>query len=216
MLGPPLESLALGECEFDIVVFGATGNAGKAISRHLAIHAPPALSWAVGGRDARALSALANSLREERALAAPEARRCAISAVIAACDDPDSLVRMATRTRLVLSAVGPYTTLGKPVVKACLAGGAHYADITGELGYAAQIRETYGEEARQKRLAFSSFCGYDCVPVEISVMLAREALASALAKASEIEGDKEGDKEGKAEKEEDKEGHDWTVHTSPP
>ena len=31
--------------------------------------------------------------------------------------------------------VGPYTLYGEPVIEACIAGGAHYMDLTGEIPF---------------------------------------------------------------------------------
>ena len=43
---------------------------------------------------------------------------------------------------MVLNLVGPYTLYGRPVVEACVAGGAHYADLSGEMPF---VRRTIDE-----------------------------------------------------------------------
>lgn len=47
--------------------------------------------------------------------------------------DPGSLLAAAGRARVLLNCTGPYTLLGAPVVRACIAARTHYVDITAEL-----------------------------------------------------------------------------------
>ena len=46
---------------------------------------------------------------------------------------------MAARARVVLNLVGPYTLYGRPVIDACIAAGAHYVDLTGEMTFARHV-----------------------------------------------------------------------------
>jgi len=144
--------------QFDLVVFGATGDAGRAIALYLAKHAPSSCRWAIAGRNANKLHRVMKSLGESP--------RCKM--LLASCDDMNSMTAMARDTRLVLSAAGPYTTLGEPVILACLAGEAHYVDITGELDWVAAMKAKYDTQARSKGLCICSFCGYDCEPSHAS------------------------------------------------
>ena len=45
--------------------------------------------------------------------------------------DLDSIVKIATQTKVLISTSGPYAKIGGSVVKACVAAGTHYCDITG-------------------------------------------------------------------------------------
>ena len=47
--------------------------------------------------------------------------------------DTESLDRIVSRARVVLSAAGPFALVGTPMVDACVRNGSHYCDITGEL-----------------------------------------------------------------------------------
>ena len=47
---------------------------------------------------------------------------------------PQTLLAMAERARLVISAVGPYRLYGEAVVTACVSAGADYFDVCGEPG----------------------------------------------------------------------------------
>jgi len=42
----------------------------------------------------------------------------------------------------VLNLVGPYTLYGRPVIEACVAGGAHYVDLTGEIPFVRAVIES--------------------------------------------------------------------------
>ena len=58
--------------------------------------------------------------------------------VIADTTDHESMLDMARSTDVVVSCAGPYGRYGEASVKACVEGGAHYVDITGEYGAAAE------------------------------------------------------------------------------
>lgn len=150
----------------DIVIFGATGDVGRAAAKYVARMAPPSLRWAIAGRSAMKLEALLSSLSGENL---PTVQ-------IASCEDPSSLAIIARNTRVVLSAAGPYTELGEPILLACIEGGAHYADITGELDWVGCMMEKYGARAAEAGVCICSFCGYDCIPCELSYYMARKAL----------------------------------------
>ncbi len=63
----------------------------------------------------------------------------------------------------VMHAAGPFINTYEPMIKACLAGGTHYLDITGEIpvfeGLAA-----FDTEARKAGIMMMPGCGFDMVP----------------------------------------------------
>jgi saccharopine dehydrogenase (NAD+, L-lysine-forming) len=76
--------------------------------------------------------------------------------------------------RVVLHAAGPFVRTSRPMVDACLAAGAHYLDITGEVAvFEALARRD--EEARRAGVGLLPGVGFDVVP--------SDALAAALALA---------------------------------
>ena len=153
--------------EFSIVVFGATGDAGRAVCRYLATKqgARP-VKWAVAGRSKAKLETLVSSLGGS---SAP-------SVLLADACDASSLLRIAERATLVFSAVGPYSRLGEPMVKACLVARTHWADITGEVFWVGEMEAKHGEAAAAAGVTLTSLCGYDSVPCELSLHVARKAL----------------------------------------
>ena len=112
--------------DLSVVVFGATGITGRGVAR-LPGRAAEDERLQLGGRGPRpgarspASSASSGSARRRRSRPTSRTRpRCAA---------------MAARTRVVLNLVGPYTLHGEPVIEACIAGGAHYVDLTGEIPF---------------------------------------------------------------------------------
>lgn len=47
---------------------------------------------------------------------------------------------VAKSTRVVVTTAGPYAQFGNELVKACVTEGTHYADITGETLWMAEVR----------------------------------------------------------------------------
>jgi short subunit dehydrogenase-like uncharacterized protein len=105
--------------------------------------------WAAAARDPAKL---------ERVLG--EAGASAPETIVADLDDPDSLAAMATRTRVVLNLVGPYTTYGRPVIEACVTGSAHYVDLTGEPEFVDLMYVATGTDAGIKPCR----CGSEALP----------------------------------------------------
>src|SRR4051812_13953515 len=95
-----------------IVVYGATGYTGRLVCAELARRGA---SFAVAGRDAGKLEKLARSLAAE-----PE--------IVVAGLEPDELLRMAERGRVILDCAGPFARYGRPVQDAALAAGRHFLD----------------------------------------------------------------------------------------
>ena len=87
---------------------------------------------------------------------------------------------MASRTKVVLNLVGPYTLYGRPVIQACVAHGAHYVDLTGEIPFVAQIIEAYDDRARNAGVKVVQVCGFEALPPDLAVQLAARGRARAL------------------------------------
>lgn len=69
------------------------------------------------------------------------------------------------RFDLVLHAAGPYVRTAQPMIRACLAAGAHYLDITGELPV---FEYTLSQDAAARRqgVTLMSGVGFDIVPTD--------------------------------------------------
>ena len=150
--------------DLDMVVFGATGITGRNVAAYLAERAPETgASWAAAARDAAKLERLLGDM----GISAPET-------IVADLRDPDSLAAMASRSRVVLNLVGPYTPYGRPLIEACVAGGAHYIDISGEMPFVRQIIDAFDSRAQAAGVKVVQVCGFESIPPDLSVLLASE------------------------------------------
>jgi short subunit dehydrogenase-like uncharacterized protein len=148
--------------DLDVVVFGATSVTGRRVAAYLGSRAQEVgASWAAAGRDAGRVAAV---LAEEGA-SAPET-------IVADVDDPGSLAAMAARARVVLNLVGPYTRYGRPVIEACVEGGAHYADLTGEIPFARRVIADFHAAAEAAGVKVIQPCGFESLPPDLAVALA--------------------------------------------
>lgn len=106
---------------YDFVVYGAYGFTGKLICEYIVSNYPD-IHWAIGGRDPKSLSAV----REKFGL------KESVGNFVVGATDAKGLLQMTSQTKVVLNAAGPFTIVGPGIVEACIAGGSHYCDITGE------------------------------------------------------------------------------------
>ena len=148
--------------EFDVVVFGATSVTGRRVAAYLAgLDDGP--RWAAAGRD---LSKVEQVLAEE-GVEAP----ATIAADVAA---PDTLREMAARAATVVNLVGPYTRYGEPVIEACVAAGANYVDLTGEIPFARRMFDRFDGDARDAGIKVVQTSGFESLPPDLLVLLAAE------------------------------------------
>jgi short subunit dehydrogenase-like uncharacterized protein len=154
----------MAERDLDVVVFGATGVTGRRVAGYLAERAAETgARWAVAGRDA----ARVERVLGEVGVAAPET-------IVADVGDRASLATMAARARVVLNLVGPYTLYGRPVVEACVEGGAHYADLTGEIPFVRQTIDAWDARAAAAQVKLVQVCGFEALPPDLAVALAAQ------------------------------------------
>jgi short subunit dehydrogenase-like uncharacterized protein len=146
--------------DFDVVVFGATGVTGRRVGAYLAEQGG---RWAAAARDSGKLE----RILAEDGCVAPET-------IVADVGDPESLAAMASRARVVLNLVGPYTLYGRPVIEACVSNGAHYVDLTGEIPFVRQMIDAYDTRAQVEEVKVVQVCGFEALPPDLAVRLAAE------------------------------------------
>ena len=148
--------------QFDLVVYGATGFTGQLICAYLQQQSTAGrdFSWAMAGRSLEKLEALRASIGATD-----------IPLVIADADDRQSIDRLTSSARLVISAVGPYQLYGSHLFAACANSGTDYIDVCGEPLWMREMIDRHEESARSSgaRMLFS--CGFDSVPSELGVWL---------------------------------------------
>lgn len=154
----------MSDRDLSVVVFGASGVTGRRVAAYLAERAGEVgASWAVAGRDPAKLERVLGEI----GVAAPET-------IVADVGDPASLAAMAARTRVVLDLVGPYTLYGEPVIEACVANGANYVDLTGELPFVRRMIDAFHDRAAVAGVKVVQVCGFEALPPDLAVLLAAE------------------------------------------
>src|SRR5262245_42481651 len=112
---------------YDVIAFGVTGFTGRLVADYLASKSKDTpFRWAIAGRSASRLADV------KAAITAANPACASVGVIEASSDDPASLDRMASQTRVVLTTVGPFAQHGEPLVAACVREGTDYVDITGE------------------------------------------------------------------------------------
>ena len=154
----------MSDRDLDVVVFGATGVTGRRVAAYLAERAAETdLRWAAAARDADKVGRLLGEI----GVSPPET-------IVADVGDGSSLAAMASRARVVLDLVGPYTLHGRPVIEACVGAGAHYVDLTGETPFVREIIADFHELAAAAAVKIVQVCGFEALPPDLMTALAAE------------------------------------------
>lgn len=146
--------------EFDIILIGATGFTGKRAARYFLDNSPDSYNIGFAARDKEKLDALAYELGIDTS-----------NCFIVNTKDKSETDILASKTRIIVTTVGPYSLYGEQVIASCAEYGTHYLDITGEVGFIKKMADKYGSLARQNRSIFIPFSGFDSVPAEICTFL---------------------------------------------
>ena len=145
--------------EFDIVLYGATGFAGKLTAEYLC-RAAGSARVALAGRSQDKLLAVRETLGE-KAQSWP--------LIAADASQPSTLNAMAAQAHVVVTTVGPYNRYGLPLVAACAAAGTDYADLTGEPMFIRESIDQYHKQAVDNGARIVHACGFDSIPSDLSV-----------------------------------------------
>jgi short subunit dehydrogenase-like uncharacterized protein len=96
---------------------------------------------------------------------APIASQHGLEMRVAALDDPAALTTALAGIRAVLHCAGPFFRTSGAMVKACLAHGVHYLDITGEIAVFEACRRRH-DEAKAAGIVVMPGVGFDVVPTD--------------------------------------------------
>ena len=157
----------MSEREFDVVVYGATGFTGQLVAEYLLgqYGYGDDLRWAIAGRSEE-------KLRHLRRTLGAAAERLPI--IVADSSDKSALDELASRTRVVLTTVGPYALYGSNLVAACVEHGTDYCDLAGEAQWIRKMIDTYHERAQETGARIVHCCGFDSIPMDIGVYFLQE------------------------------------------
>ncbi len=147
-----------------LLIYGANGYTGELVAEEAVRRG---LRPILAGRNAEAVGALAVRLE--------------LDSRVFSLDDAAALAEGLEGVAAVLHCAGPFIRTSKPMIAACLANGAHYLDITGEIGVFESVQRR-GDEAREAGVALIPGVGFDVVPTDC--LAAR--LAAALPDATHL------------------------------
>ena len=129
-----------------ILIYGATGYTGRLLTEHaLAQGLRPILA----GRDPEKLR--------------PLAAKAGLEARAASLDEPERLRGALSGIAAVIHAAGPFSKTARPMAEACLATGAHYVDITGEISVLEALAAR-DADAKAAGIVLLPAAGFDVVP----------------------------------------------------
>jgi short subunit dehydrogenase-like uncharacterized protein len=160
------------EREYEIVLWGATGFAGRLVAEYFADrYGASDLDWAIAGRNREKLRAL----RDDLAAIDPDCE--ALDVLVGDALDRESLDAIAERTSVVCATVGPYAKYGSNVVDACVENGTHYCDLSGEVPWMRRVIDEYHEDARENGVRIVHSCGFDSLPSDLGTLLVQQYAA---------------------------------------
>ncbi len=158
-----------GDREFDVIIQGATGFAGTLVAEYLLRQYGLAgnLRWALAGRSEKKLQQVRGGLG---------AAADGLQLIVADSFDKEALATLASRTRVVLTTVGPYALYGSNLVAACVDAGTHYCDLAGEVHWIREMIDTHQKRAEETGAKIVNCCGFDSVPMDIGVWFLQDAV----------------------------------------
>lgn len=162
--------------EYDFVVYGATGFTGKLVVEYL-VHKysnHSQIKWALAGRNLEKLESVAVSKNVPEGTGLLEVDSNNIA----------SIEEMISKTKCVLTTVGPYQLYGNDIVSACAKSGIDYVDLCGEPGWMHEKINELTETAREtgSRIVFS--CGFDSIPFDLGVLFLQNEVTRRYGKPS--------------------------------
>lgn len=148
--------------KYDIILWGATSFVGKLIAEHMLnrFGCDGDVKWAIAGRNKSKLNSLIESLG---------LKSDSLDVYVGDCEDQDFLNDLASKTKVVITTVGPYIEYGEKLVRACAQNGTDYCDLTGEIPFVKQMLNKYHNIANQTGARIMHCCGVDSVPSDLGV-----------------------------------------------
>jgi short subunit dehydrogenase-like uncharacterized protein len=144
-----------------LLIYGANGYTGELIAREAVRQG---LRPVLGGRNAARLTELGAEL--------------GLTARVFGLDDAAVLHRGLEGITVVLHCAGPFSATAAPMISACLAAGAHYLDITGEIDVF-ELAHARDGEARAAGVLLCPGTGFDVVPTDCIAAALQRSLPDA-------------------------------------
>ena len=145
----------------DWMIYGANGYTGELIAREARRRG---MSPVLAGRSAAPVQALASEL--------------GLTARTFSLDDPEQVREGLEGISLVLHCAGPFSATSAPMIEGCLAAGAHYLDITGEIDVFLHAREQH-QRACERGVVICPGVGFDVIPTDCVAACLKDLMADA-------------------------------------
>ena len=145
----------------DWLIYGANGYTGELMAREAVLRG---LQPILAGRNEESISTLAGEL--------------GLQSRVFSLDDAKATLGGVEGCKLVLHCAGPFSATSQPMIEACLAAGAHYLDITGEISV---FRNAHlqTDKAQHADIVLIPGVGFDVVPSDCLASSLVEALPAA-------------------------------------
>lgn len=143
------------------MIYGANGYTGELIAREAVQRGEQPL---LAGRNRAPLAALAAELK--------------LDYRVFGLDDAAALRAGLTGVGLVLHCAGPFSATSAPMIEACLAVGAHYLDITGEISVFEHAQAQH-MRAQKAGVVLCPGVGFDVIPTDCVAAALKKALPDA-------------------------------------
>ena len=148
--------------KYDFIVYGATGFTGKLVVEYLVERylSNPEIKWALAGRNLEKLKSVAKSKN------VPDD----ICLFTADSNDKTSIENLVSKTKCILTVVGPYQLYGNNIIESCAKSGTDYLDLCGEPGWMHEKINELSNISKESgsRMVFS--CGFDSIPFDLGVL----------------------------------------------
>lgn len=156
--------------DLTLTILGATGYTGRLC---VAEAVAQGIGVRVAGRRRDALEELAAEYADSGV---------PITVAVADVVDRGALQRLAQSSEVLLSTVGPYNDLGRPVVEAALNAPCPYLDVTGEVEFLEWVHSN-NDAAVAQGVTLAPAIGFDGVPGDLLTAIAAQALGRPVASA---------------------------------
>ena len=131
-----------------LMIYGATGYTGRLVAEQAKA---AGLDFEIAGRDAGKLVAASSEL--------------GVAHRVFPLDDPARVAKHLASISVLLNCAGPFARTAEPLMRACMAVGAHYLDITAEINVY-RLAETLGDAATTSGTMLLPGVGWDVVPTD--------------------------------------------------
>jgi short subunit dehydrogenase-like uncharacterized protein len=143
------------------MIYGANGYTGRLMARAAV---EQGLKPVLAGRNREQVAGLAEQLGLEHR--------------VFGLEEPAEVAASIEGMKLVLHCAGPFSVTCEPMIRACLDGGVHYLDITGEISVF-EFAHSLDGEARHADIVLIPGTGFDVVPTDCLAACLVRALPAA-------------------------------------